>query len=63
MAAASCGGRSFSAGTAVLLADGRKQAISTLKAGQKVLATNTATGKTTAEKIAAVLVHHDTKPL
>lgn len=35
-------------------------AISRLKAGQKVLATNTRTGKTTAETVAAVLVHYDT---
>ena len=34
-------------------------AISKLKPGDKVLATSTKTGKTQAESIAAVLVHHD----
>jgi hypothetical protein len=43
----------------VLLADGKKQAISTLKTGQKVLATDTRTGKNKAETITAVLVHDD----
>jgi hypothetical protein len=43
----------------VLLADGKKQAISTLKAGQKVLATDTRTGKNKAETITAVMVHDD----
>jgi RHS repeat-associated protein len=57
---AACGGMSFAAGTAVLLASGGKVAISKLRVGQKVLATNTRTGRTTAERISAVLVHHDT---
>lgn len=35
-------------------------AISQLKPGDKVLATNTRTGKTQAEPVDAVLVHHDT---
>ncbi|HEY6312253.1 MAG TPA: hypothetical protein VIY52_15810 [Streptosporangiaceae bacterium] len=56
----SCGGLSFTAGTKVLLANGNKQPISTLKTGQKVLATNTSTGKNQAGAVAAVLVHHDT---
>ncbi len=34
--------------------------ISQLKVGDKVLATNAKTGKTSAEPVAAVLVHHDT---
>ena len=34
-------------------------AISMLKPGDKVLATNTRTGKTQAEPVAAVLVHYD----
>jgi Pretoxin HINT domain len=51
---------SFSAGTKVLLASGAVIPISQLKPGDKVLATNTKTGKTTAEPVAAVLVHHDT---
>ena len=54
------GGQSFTATTKVLLADGKAVPISTLKPGEKVLATNTKTGKTQAETIAAVLVHHDT---
>jgi hypothetical protein len=56
----SCGGESFTAGTKVLLASGAAVPISQLKVGEKVLATNTRTGKTQPEAIAAVLVHHDT---
>jgi large repetitive protein len=56
----SCGGESFTAATAVLLASGKTAAISTLHKGQKVLAGNTKTGKTEARTIQAVLVHHDT---
>jgi len=61
-AADSCtvGGESFTAGTRVLLASGAAAAISQLNPGEKVLATNTKTGKTQAETITAVLVHHDT---
>jgi Pretoxin HINT domain len=44
----------------VLTASGALVAISHLKAGQKVLATSTKTGKTRAIPVAAVLVHHDT---
>jgi RHS repeat-associated protein len=58
-AAASCG-ESFTAGTKVLLASGAAVPISRLKRGDKVLATNTRTGKTTAKRVGAVLVHHDT---
>ena len=54
------GGESFTASTRVLLASGAAVAISALKPGDKVLAVNTATGKTQAEKVAAVLVHPDT---
>jgi len=53
------GGQSFTASTKVLLADGHKQPISTLKRGEKVLATDTRTGKNHAEAVTAVLVHHD----
>jgi RHS repeat-associated protein len=53
------GGQSFSAGTKVLTASGALVAISKLKPGDKVLATNTKTGKTQAEPVAAVLVHYD----
>ncbi len=55
-----CGGMSFTAGTLVLLATGKTIPISKLKNGDKVLATNTKTGKTSAEAVTAVLIHHDT---
>jgi hypothetical protein len=54
------GGLSFTAATPVLLADGSSKAISQLTTADTVLATNTTTGKTQAEPVAAVLVHHDT---
>jgi hypothetical protein len=54
------GGESFTATTKVLLASGAAVPISQLEPGDKVLAANTGTGKTQAETIAAVLVHHDT---
>jgi hypothetical protein len=54
------GGESFTASTKVLLASGKAIPISQLKTGMKVLATNTTTGKTQAETVTAVLVHHDT---
>jgi hypothetical protein len=53
-------GQSFSPGTKVLLAGGSAVPISQLRAGEKVLATSTATGVTRAESITAVLAHHDT---
>ena len=58
-AAAPCGGMSFTAGTKVLLANGKKTPIGSLKPGDKVIATNTKTGKTSAEPVGVVLVHHD----
>ena len=60
--AGSCavGGQSFTANTKVLLASGATVPISQLKPGEKVLATNTKTGKTQPEAVTAVLVHHDT---
>lgn len=51
---------SFTARTKVLLASGRAVPIAHLRPGAKVLATNTRTGKTQAEPVAAVLVHYDT---
>ena len=59
--AGSCvvGGQSFAANTKVLLASGAAAAISQLHPGEKVLATNTKTGKTQLETVAAILVHHD----
>ncbi|MGD0557188.1 MAG: LamG-like jellyroll fold domain-containing protein, partial [Streptosporangiaceae bacterium] len=50
------GGQSFTAGTKVLLASGKSEAISKLTVGQKVLATSTKTGKNQAETVTAVLV-------
>jgi RHS repeat-associated protein len=58
--AAACGGMSFTARTRVLTAGGALVAISKLKAGQKVRATSTRTGKTTSQPVTAVLVHYDT---
>jgi hypothetical protein len=58
--AASCGGMSFTASTRVLTAGGGLVAISKLRKGDKVIATNTRTGQTSARSVAAVLVHHDT---
>jgi Pretoxin HINT domain len=58
--AATCGGASFTAGTKVLLASGVAIPISQLKPGDKVLATNTKTGRNQAETVTAVLLHHDT---
>ena len=54
------GGQSFSAGTKVLTGSGALVAISKLKVGEKIRATNVKTGKTTNETVSAVLVHHDT---
>jgi Pretoxin HINT domain len=44
----------------VLLANGKAVPISSLHVGEMVLATNTRTGDTQPEAVAAVLVHHDT---
>ena len=57
---AACGGESFTASTRVLLASGAAVPIAALKPGEKVLATDTKTGKTKAEAITRVLVHRDT---
>jgi len=48
---------SFTADTPVTLADGRQEAISAVKVGTKVLATDPQTGQTAAEPVAA-LIHH-----
>jgi RHS repeat-associated protein len=58
--AATCGGKSFTANTQVLLPGGKTAPIASLKPGDKVQATSTATGKTQPETVTAVLVHHDT---
>jgi RHS repeat-associated protein len=56
---ACAGGDSFTPATKVLLASGAAVPISQLRPGEKVLAVNTRTGKTQAETVTAVLVHHD----
>jgi hypothetical protein len=53
-------GQSFTPGTGVLLASGKPVPIASLKPGDKILATNTKTGKTSPETVAAVEVNHDT---
>jgi hypothetical protein len=53
------GDLSFSANTLVLLASGKSIPIGQVKVGDKVLATNTKTGRTQAEAVMAVMVHHD----
>jgi hypothetical protein len=57
-AGATC--ESFTASTKVLLASGAAVPIASLTPGDKVLATNSKTGKTQAEPVTAVMVHHDT---
>jgi hypothetical protein len=52
-------GESFTASTRVLLASGAAIPISQLKPGDKVLATNTKTGKNQAEPVTAVMVKRD----
>ena len=54
------GGQSFTADTQVLLPGGKTAPISSLKPGDKVLATDTKTGKDQTETVTAVEVHHDT---
>ena len=51
---------SFAPSTEVLLASGKAVPISSLKPGDKVLATDTSTGKDQPETVTAVQVHHDT---
>ncbi|HEY1918180.1 MAG TPA: Hint domain-containing protein [Streptosporangiaceae bacterium] len=53
-------GESFTGGTKILLASGAAIPISQIKPGDKVLATNTRTGKTTPETVTAVMVKRDT---
>ena len=52
-------GNSFTAYTLVLMADGTKKPIKDVKVGDRVLATDTATGKTTARTVQAVMVNRD----
>jgi hypothetical protein len=58
--ASSCGGASLTGSTKVLLASGLAIPIAGLNPGELVLATNTHTGKTSAESVTAVLLRHDT---
>ena len=53
-------GNSFTSSTGVLLADGKTVPISSLKPGDKVLASDTKNGNDQAETVTAVLVRHDT---
>jgi RHS repeat-associated protein len=59
--AADVGGKacSFTAETEVLMADGSRKPISSLKVGDKVLATDPETGETSARTVTAVWVHED----
>jgi hypothetical protein len=54
------GGQSFTGDTRVLLPGAKTAPISSLKPGDKVLATDTKTGKDQPETVTAVEVHHDT---
>ena len=55
-----CGGDSFTADTQVLTSSGKAVPIASLKAGDKVMSADTATGKNHVETVDAVLVHYDT---
>jgi hypothetical protein len=56
---ASCGGQSFTPDTKVVLANGTKIPISKVRVGDMVLATDTVTGKTRAERVTTLWVNHD----
>jgi RHS repeat-associated protein len=56
---AACGGESFSADTSVLSATGNSVAISRLRPGDKVIATDVKTGKTGPAAVSAVMVRYD----
>jgi len=55
----SCGAQSFTPDTEVQLANGAKIPISQVRVGDMVLATDTATGKTQAERVTTLWVNHD----
>ena len=57
---ASCGGGSFSSDTRVVMADGTTKALTEIRVGEMVEATDTATGKTTARTVSRVWINHDT---
>lgn len=60
LAGATCGGGSFSPDTQVVMADGSTKPLGQVKVGDKVEATNTATGKSTVQTVTTVWVNHDT---
>ncbi|MBO2458110.1 polymorphic toxin-type HINT domain-containing protein [Actinomadura violacea] len=62
-AGAKIGCNSFVPGTPVLLADGTSKPIEDIKVGDKVLATDPETGKTTAEPVLATITGHGDKNL
>ncbi|MFB9469612.1 polymorphic toxin-type HINT domain-containing protein [Nonomuraea salmonea] len=58
-----CNPNSFVTGTRVLLADGSSKAIEDIKVGDRVLATDAATGETEAESVTALITGNGTKHL
>ena len=58
--AASCGGESFTPNTRVVMANGTTQSLDQVKVGDKVLATDPATGKKGPQTVTKVWVNHDT---
>lgn len=58
-AAALCGGESFTPDTNVVMADGSTKPLDQVKIGDKVEATDPASGKTSAERVTQVWVNHD----
>lgn len=59
LAGAACGGESFTPDTSVVMADGSTKPLDEMKVGDKVEATDAATGKTTAQTVTQVWVNHD----
>jgi len=57
--AASCGGQSFTGNTRVRLADGRNMPISSVRAGDMVLAMNVETGQIQAERVSQLWLNRD----
>jgi hypothetical protein len=62
-AAAGCGGNSFAAGTTVLMADGTHKPIEDVRIGDKVVATDPTTGKTSIQPVTDVIVGSGSKNL
>jgi hypothetical protein len=59
-AAASCGGNSFTGATPVVLGSGAVAPIDSIHVGDRVLATNVITGKSSAKTVQKLWVNHDT---